>query len=212
MKQCIQCSKDYLQGKNRSKLCSTECRYWAKIDIKGIDECWLWIASKLHDGYGAFGIAGKPIRAHRYGYELVNGAIPDGLVVMHSCDIPLCQNPKHLKAATILENNMDCFKKQRNPTAKLTEDQVKNILLDYRPNQEIALDYGVDGRCISDIKIGKSWKRIEGKRGRVKKKLSAEQIINIRADNRLHIEIAKDYNIGRSAISNIKCGHRGGPL
>lgn len=35
------------------------------------------------------------------------------MVIMHSCDTPLCVNPKHLVLGTQLENNRDCTAKGR---------------------------------------------------------------------------------------------------
>ena len=80
---------------------STEERFWAKV--RKTDGCWEWIAGKSTNGYGLFH-NGKLIRAHRFSYELVNGPIPDGIVVDHICHNRACVRPNHLRLATRKQN------------------------------------------------------------------------------------------------------------
>lgn len=42
--------------------------------------------------------------AHRLSYELHKGPIPDGLQILHSCDVKNCINPDHLRVGTHSEN------------------------------------------------------------------------------------------------------------
>ena len=44
---------------------TAEERFWKKVDIKGSDECWPWIARKDSRGYGRFFIYGREILAAR---------------------------------------------------------------------------------------------------------------------------------------------------
>lgn len=90
--------------------------FWSKVDVP--DGCWLWTAGRDSDGYGklAIGLGGKEqrhTRAHRFAYEAFNGPIPDGMVVMHTCDNPPCVRPDHLVLGTPLDNNDDKVAKGR---------------------------------------------------------------------------------------------------
>jgi len=78
-------------------------------DCTDADGCWEWKRGKS-SGYGRVRVGGKRgqvYRAHRLAYELVNGPIPDGAVVMHACDNPPCINPAHLIVGTQGENIAD---------------------------------------------------------------------------------------------------------
>ena len=55
------------------------------IDPSG---CWLWTAS-LRGGYGQFGVDGTTRAAHRVVYEMLVGAVPDGLELDHTCRVRL---------------------------------------------------------------------------------------------------------------------------
>lgn len=81
--------------------------------VDEVTGCWIWTGGRSRDGYGKVKRYRKTIRAHRMFYEYHTGPIPEGLVVMHSCDTPLCVNPKHLKCGTHLENEEDKDRKGR---------------------------------------------------------------------------------------------------
>lgn len=46
-------------------------------------------------------------QAHRVVWEHANGPIPEGLVVRHKCDNPICLEVRHLLLGTIADNNRD---------------------------------------------------------------------------------------------------------
>lgn len=77
------------------------------------DNCWLWVGAKTKNGYGKLGRDLKTISAHRYSFEIHNGAIPDGMLVCHQCDVRSCVNPHHLFLGTHKDNYIDCVNKGR---------------------------------------------------------------------------------------------------
>jgi hypothetical protein len=81
-------------------------------------DCQIWQGDRggKHDGYGRFRRAGKWVRAHRLAWEQANGPIPDGMLVCHHCDVPLCINPKHLFLGTHQDNTDDMVRKGRQPS------------------------------------------------------------------------------------------------
>lgn len=87
-------------------------RFWAHV-AKG-PECWLWSGAPTSTGYGKLAFPGGGWQsAHRFSWELHNGPVPDGLQVLHHCDVPLCVNPSHLFLGTHLDNMADMRAKGR---------------------------------------------------------------------------------------------------
>lgn len=75
-------------------------RFWEKVDRRGPDECWQWLARKDRDGYGRFRDGPLMVKAHRFAYEQMVGPIPDGLQIDHLCRNRPCVNTRHLEAVT----------------------------------------------------------------------------------------------------------------
>lgn len=88
----------------------TANRFWSKVDIKEGNTCWHWKAGFFSDGYGGFAVKRKVQKAHRVAWALANSQdIPDGMVIMHTCDNTKCVNPSHLTLGTISENTFDAY-------------------------------------------------------------------------------------------------------
>lgn len=77
-------------------------RFMEKITLD--DGCWKWTGSRNAQGYGAFGVEGRTLSAHRFAYERLVGEIPEGLVLDHLCRNESCVNPDHLEPVTQSEN------------------------------------------------------------------------------------------------------------
>ena len=91
-------------------------RFWRKVACGRKKDCWLWKLGCTKAGYGQLqirAVASRPLLAHRVAWELTNGAIPDGLHILHRCDNPRCCNPHHLFLGTQRDNNRDRDKKGR---------------------------------------------------------------------------------------------------
>ena len=62
--------------------------------------CWIWIGCTNAGGYGQVRMSGRTKTAHRVIYELLRGAIPEGLDLDHLCRTRACVNPQHLEPVT----------------------------------------------------------------------------------------------------------------
>ncbi len=115
-------------------------RWREKVDMKGPDDCWEWLAAKHRFGYGHFKTNKKLMLAHRFSYAHYknNGKlIPSNIFVCHHCDNPGCVNPNHLFLGTHTDNMQDMLRKGRNrfklnpKPKKHTDDEAIKIRLDY---------------------------------------------------------------------------------
>jgi len=143
-------------------------RFWSKVDKRGPNDCWEWIAS-LRNGYGQFKLDGSSYQAHRISYAIANED-PGDICVCHTCDNPLCTNTSHLWLGTQQENNQDKVEKERQARGeshglvKLSEEQVQEILESNESQQALADYYGVTVQTISLIKTGITWGHTKGER------------------------------------------------
>lgn len=127
---CQYCRKPFQRTRpdaNREIYCSLLCRL--KSGLKATESgCLEWQRAIFKAGYGAINIGGKIKYAHRVSYELHNGPIPDGMLVMHLCDNRRCVNPSHLAVGTDSDNNRDMWAKQRAHWHRWSESERKEWL------------------------------------------------------------------------------------
>ncbi len=112
-------------------------------------ECWDWEGSVDSKGYGQLQldhITRKKTGAHRVSWTIHFGEIPEGFVVRHKCDNPICARPEHLELGTQSDNMQDASKRGRLNTwaSKVThcpqghEYDEKNTEVRYKKNGRTA--------------------------------------------------------------------------
>lgn len=138
-----------------------EERFWSKV--QKTDGCWVWKGATNGHRYGRVHRRddhNRTVMAHRMSWELHVGPIPDGLLVLHRCDNPPCVNPSHLFLGTVLDNNADKHRKQRDARgekhgmAKLKDSDIPAIIAERRlgiPLQATVRRYGVTRQRIWQI-------------------------------------------------------------
>lgn len=185
------------------------CREWTKArDRQGYGVC----------GNGRHNIAGE-VRAHRAAYVLFKGAIPKGMLVLHSCDNASCVNPDHLHLGTHSQNQGEKAARKRSlfgeqhPKTKLTNEQALAIYKDCRVQSVIAAEYGITQPIVAAIKVGKSWGKVTGATwkhpghfrgtGSYQAKFSAEQINEIRASNESIRTLADRHHVAYNTMRKI---------
>lgn len=164
-------------------------RFWAKVDVRGPDDCWPWLAGTDTDGYGRFHIGRDIFKAHRVSIAL-DGRDDIQLVTRHGCDNPPCCNPRHLGSGTPADNVRDKVKRGRCAAGDTHFS---------RTNPERLARGDANG---SRTRPGS---RMRGE-SNPKAKLTAADIPIIRADTRFQREIAAQYGVAQSIISLIKLG------
>jgi len=196
---CAQCGKQFITRKDAvsrglGKYCGQPCyfaakrvplseRFWPRVDRSGgVDSCWLWTGGKDPSGYGQTSDGRRHLLTHRVAWELTNGAIPDGLWVLHDCpdgDNPSCVNPAHLWLGTAQQNTADMLAKgrngaQRHPEAqprgtsigmsKLNDGAVREILRlsasEGWSGVALGRRFGVAPQTVQAVLSGQAWKHV----------------------------------------------------
>jgi predicted DNA-binding protein (UPF0251 family) len=157
---------------------TTEARFHTRID-RSESGCWLWTGAVHRNGYGGMW---PNVLVHRFAWELANGPVPDGMMVLHRCDVRTCVNPDHLFLGTHDVNMSDMvtkgrsasggrnvstkhpekFRGVRNGRAKLTEDDVRAIRAAHGTvtQREMAQRYGVHASTIERVLSGVRWPNV----------------------------------------------------
>lgn len=162
----------YAKKKDHSTL---KERFWRFVTKSSESECWEWQGQKLSNGYGRISLGAKSLGsdgAHRISWKMHNNAeIPNGMVVMHSCDNPSCVNPNHLSIGTYKENTADMIAKGRkrvvspkgegNGKSLLNEEKVRIIKQSNLSHAALARELGVSPNCVRGVRIGRTWTHVK---------------------------------------------------
>jgi hypothetical protein len=147
--------------------------FWGKVKkIEGA--CWEWQGWRDKDGYGRISVKDRPMRTHRFAYELSKGPIPEGMCVCHSCDNPPCCNPNHFWLGTSPQNTEDSKNKGRKKLlavrgedhhfAFLSNDDVLKLRLlrsrGWRVT-DLAEIFCMSKQMVSDATLGKKWSHLQ---------------------------------------------------
>lgn len=142
--------------------------------VCGASECWYWIGALDGNGYGmcspdCYGES----RAHRAAWRLLVGEIPDGMDVLHECDVRSCVNPADLFLGTQAENVADMVAKGRNrppvllcgeenPGHRLTRTMVEELRAAYAAGgvsmKALGERFGVSPMTIQRAVARKTWR------------------------------------------------------
>ena len=105
------------------------------------------------------------ITSNRLSWSLLVGPIPEGMYVLHRCDVRDCCNPSHLFLGTHLDNLEDMNKKGRRGktggryNTKLTKENVEYIKknLGSKTHSELSEMFGVSRPTITLINNKRTW-------------------------------------------------------
>lgn len=112
-------------------------------------------------------MGGVSQKAHRLAWHFDRGAIPEGAMVLHTCDNRGCVNPDHLYLGDHSQNMSDrngrdrLIHGERHPSAKLTEGDVRTIreLAGSRSWGSLARQFAVTPAAVRFAATGKTWRR-----------------------------------------------------
>ena len=98
--------------------------------VSKTESCWLWKLCVSTDGYGRVRVGntatGRHLTTtHRHSWTLCYGPIPDGLFVLHRCDVRACVRPDHLFVGTQADNMHDMIAKGREGARTHPERQIR---------------------------------------------------------------------------------------
>jgi len=95
-----------------------EERFWSKYEKGGDGKCWNWTGTLDAYGYGWQRwreLSPVGLKAHRLAWEFTHSQpVPEGKVILHTCDNRRCGNPAHLVLGTQADNQRDMSVKGRN--------------------------------------------------------------------------------------------------
>lgn len=167
--------------------------------------CLEWTGGKAGPGYGYIHIGNGIQRyVHRISYQLAYGDIPDGLVIRHKCDNPLCVNPEHLETGTHKENMRDSVERggmlrRREATEARRKEEKRLKALEKAAMKKAGIKQS--RRPLPDHILGVNHRSA---------KLTEQDVRNIRSEYAsglyTQVELAEKYSIKQASISPLLLG------
>lgn len=152
------------------KILNAKERLLSKIERIPFSGCWIWMGDSIVKGYGLLSVNGKCEYAHRASFSFHKGPIPEGMLVRHTCDIPLCVNPDHLVLGTKQDNANDMKSRgrsrngEKNVNAKLNAalvEEIRSIHIKGHPEfgaTALAARFDIGTTAAWKIVTNKTWK------------------------------------------------------
>lgn len=143
-------------------------RLWAKIEVRGADECWPFTGYLLK-GYGRIGLGRRDegvAYAHRLVAEIAHGEGAPGAEARHLCGNAVCCNPAHLAWGDQSANESDKVahgtsnRGARHGMAKLRPEDVIEIRARLAAGQSqkvVSGAFGITQQTVSDIARRHTW-------------------------------------------------------
>ena len=163
---CKLCKKLHDQGKiDRKHFAQTLPEALYRFFTPGEpNTCWPWEGGIGANGYGTIRFQNKDYGAHVASWIVHRGPIPDGLCVLHTCDIRHCINyVDHLFLGTVADNSKDAAIKGR-LQQKLTLDEARTIkqliTQGHMTDTAIAKQFSVSKHLIYRMKRGLCYKHL----------------------------------------------------
>lgn len=150
-------------------MASTLQKIFAKIDTAATElhggmgtPCWPWRGALAgRDKRPTTVYKGRREYVARLLCTLVNGPPPDAKsVARHKCDFKLCCRPDHLEWGTHVDNMRDMKERERHGLSHFVVRNIKRLLAQGRPQEEIAALYGVSRETISAIATGRVYSHV----------------------------------------------------
>jgi hypothetical protein len=142
-------------------------RFWSRVEVRMVDQCWPWRYGVRDDGYGEYRyLNGARENGHRVAYRIANGPIAAELVIRHKCDNRVCCNPAHLEEGDHADNVADRVARERsargeaNGRSKLNVTKVKLMRDSPLSDFYFANRFDVDLKTIRDARSGKTWAHV----------------------------------------------------
>jgi DNA-binding CsgD family transcriptional regulator len=119
-------------------------------------------------GYSQITTGRRALYGHVVSYEHFKGPKPNGCIVRHVCDNPICVQPDHLIIGTHRDNHADMDSRgRRKPArgesqhlARLTEAAILDIRSSGESVNALAEKHGVSHWTIRDALKRKTWKHV----------------------------------------------------